>query len=93
MANKHSKIWKVVSHKPVSGKQTRPLSSNLIFHTRTKYIEVDYHFVHDRIATKDIQIHFISYNDQLVDVLFKSLPCSSFVHLWSKLYMGILFSA
>ena len=72
MANKYRKVWKVVSHKPVSRKETQPLSSNLIFHTRTKYIEVDYHFVCDRIAKKDIQIHFISSNDQLVDVLLLS---------------------
>jgi len=93
MANKYRKVWKVVSHKPVSRKETQPLSSNLIFHTRTKYIEVDYHFVCDRIAKKDIQIHFISSNDQLVDVLTKSLPYFFFVYLWSKLYMDISPSA
>ena len=39
------------------------LSANLIFHARTKHVEVDYHFVRDRVAKKEIQIHFISSKD------------------------------
>jgi hypothetical protein len=32
------------------------LSTNPIFHARTKHVEVDYHFVCNRVAKKEIQI-------------------------------------
>lgn len=49
-----------------------------IFYACTKHIEVDYYFVHDRVATKAIQIRFIPFKDQLVNVLTKPLPVSLF---------------
>jgi hypothetical protein len=54
------------------------LSTNPIFHARTKYVEVDYHFIWDRIMKKEIQIYFISSQDQLVYVFTKSLLIASF---------------
>ena len=61
------------------------LSVNLIFYARTKHVEVDYYFVHNRVAKKDIQIHFISSKNQLVDVLTKPLIIASFTDLRFKL--------
>jgi len=52
-----------------------------IFHALIKNMEDDYHFVHDRVAKKEIQIRFISSKDQLVDVIAKPLPSASFAHL------------
>jgi hypothetical protein len=54
------------------------LSANPVFHACTKHVEVDYHFVRDRVAKKEIQIRFISSQDQLADVFSKPLPTSSF---------------
>jgi hypothetical protein len=61
------------------------LSANHIFHARIKHVEVDYHFVHDKIAKKDIQIHFISSRDQFIDILTKPLSIASFNHFRFKL--------
>jgi hypothetical protein len=49
------------------------LTANLVFHARMKHIEVDYHFVCERVANKLLEIRFISSGDQVVDGLTKPL--------------------
>jgi histone deacetylase 1/2 len=65
------------------------LSVNPIFHARTKHIEVDYHFVRERVAYKALDIRFISTHDQLADVLTKPLATPLFIKFRNNLNMGL----
>ena len=49
------------------------IAYNLVFHERTKHIEVDYHFIREKIASRCIITIFVNSSDQLLDIFTKSL--------------------
>jgi hypothetical protein len=61
------------------------LASNPIYHARTKHIEVDYHFIREKVLNKDFTLGFISTCDQPTDIFTKDLTSSRFQLLYDKL--------
>jgi hypothetical protein len=49
------------------------LANNLVYHARTKHIEVHYHFIREKVLTKGIDLIHVSTENQVVDIFTKVL--------------------
>ena len=64
------------------------LTKDHMFHERTKHIDVRYHFVHEITAHVDIVVNKVRTQDNLVDMMTKSLPIAKFVHYSNFVGLG-----
>nr|GEW91850.1 retrovirus-related Pol polyprotein from transposon TNT 1-94 [Tanacetum cinerariifolium] len=63
------------------------ISCNPVQHTRTKHIDVRYHFIKDYVEKGTIELYFVGNECQLADLFTKSLPEARFKFLVEKLGM------
>ena len=64
------------------------IASNPVFHVHTKHVEVDYHFVCERVLRRDLLVKYVATGDQLADIFTKSLSTSCFMFLQSKIMVS-----
>ncbi|MCO5560285.1 hypothetical protein L7F22_013897 [Adiantum nelumboides] len=64
------------------------LAKNLVFHSKTKHIEVRYHVVRDILATKRIELVKVHTDDNPADALMKSLALERFIHCSEMMGIG-----
>ena len=64
-----------LDHIPIKCETTSAInfSKNPIEHSRTKYIDIRYHFLRDHVQNGDISLEFVDTNNQLADIFTKPL--------------------
>ncbi|GJT62686.1 hypothetical protein Tco_1006219 [Tanacetum coccineum] len=63
------------------------ISNNPVLHSRTKHIDIRYHFIKDHILKGDIELYFIPTQYQLADIFTKPLDEPTFKRLIVELGM------
>lgn len=61
------------------------LTTNLILHASTKHVELDMHFMHEKILTREFLVHHIFWKEQSTNCLIEPLFVQLFVKLRYKL--------
>ena len=64
------------------------MSENLVFHDKSKHIEITYHDIRDMVQRGAVKLQYVATDKQIADVLMKPLARVKFEYFKEKL--GVL---
>nr|GEV59518.1 copia protein [Tanacetum cinerariifolium] len=77
-------------HMYCDSKATIAISCNPVQHSRTKHIDVRYHFIKEKVEKGIVELSFVGTEYQLADLFTKALPKERFKYLIRRLGMRCL---
>ena len=66
------------------------MTKNTNQRSKTKYIEIMYHFLRDHFEKRDSDIDYVSTHIQLADIFTKSLNFNQFTYICDELNLCIM---
>ena len=61
------------------------ISKNLVMHSKTKHIPINYHSLGEKVAEKNIIVEYVGTKEQVADIFTKPLPQEAFEYLHERL--------
>ena len=79
----YSTFWALINNKSAID-----IAHNPVQHDRTKHVEIDRHFIKEKLESGIIIFLFVKSEDHLADVLNKAVASKVFIDSFVKLSMG-----
>ena len=73
-------------------KATCDIAHNPVHHDRTKHVEVNRHFIKEKLEAKLIEVPHVRSQDQLPDVLTKAVSSQAFNGCFKRLGMSDIYA-
>jgi hypothetical protein len=61
------------------------MMENLVFHDKSKHIEIWYHYIHDMVQRGTIKLQYVGTNEEFAYVLTNPMPRVKFEHFRDKI--------
>ncbi|RVW33967.1 Retrovirus-related Pol polyprotein from transposon TNT 1-94 [Vitis vinifera] len=71
---------------------TISIAKNLVHHDRTKHVEINRHFITEKVTSETVKLNYVPTKHQTVDILTKALPRPNFEDLTCKLGLYDIYS-